>query len=142
MKHNVATSWVDGLTFSSQIGDHRITMDAKPEVGGRNLGPNPKRLMLSALTGCTGMDVVALFKKMRIVVDDFSVSAEAELTEEHPIHYKSIHLIYSVTGRSLDENQIRKAIDLSIERYCGISHMLKKATDLTYDLRLEEDTPA
>jgi putative redox protein len=136
--HTVETNWIDGLAFTTTIGDHSINMDAKPEVGGRNLGPNPKRLLLSALTGCTGMDVVSLFKKMRQEVEDFSINASAELTEEHPIHYKRIHLKYKVTGTNLDENKVKRAVELSMERYCGISHMLGKATELDYSVEIEE----
>lgn len=136
--HTVETKWVDGLAFSTTIGDHSINMDAKPEVGGRNLGASPKRMLLSALTGCTGMDVVSLFKKMRQDVEDFSIDASAELTEEHPIHYKSIHLKYKVSGTNLDENKVRKAISLSMERYCGISYMLSKATNLDFSVEIEE----
>lgn len=136
MKHKITTQWKNGMVLESTIGDHTITMDAKPEVGGENKGASPKKIMLSALTGCTGMDVLSLFKKMRQEVTYFNIKAEADLTEEHPVHYGSIRLFYTVRGENLDESKIKKAIDLSMERYCGISYMLGKAADISYDLKI------
>lgn len=136
MKHEVKTFWKEGLALESTIGDHNIMMDAKPEVGGTNRGPSPKKVMLSALTGCTGMDVLSLLKKMRQDITDFNIHAEADMTSEHPMHYNKINLVYQVEGNNLDEVKVRKAIDLSMERYCGISYMLGKAADITYDLEI------
>lgn len=137
MEHKVQTNWKDGLTFESDVVGFKITMDAKPEVGGRNLGPNPKPVLLSALTGCTGMDVASLLKKMRQDVTDFSMEAKANMTDEHPKHYDQIHITYKFKGNNLDESKIRKAVDLSMERYCGVSYMLSKAAKLSYDIVIE-----
>jgi len=142
MNHKVETEWIDGLTFSSKIGDHSIMIDAKPEVGGRNLGPSPKKLLLASLAGCTGMDVVSLFKKMRLEVDDFSIEVVGELTDEHPKHYDEIKMVYKVYGKNLAEEKIKKAINLSIEKYCGVSFMLEKSTKISYEIQILDSIEA
>jgi putative redox protein len=93
--------------------------------------------MLSALTGCPGMDVAALLNKMRQDVTDFSMEAKANMTDEHPKHYDKIHITYKFKGNNLDESKIKKAVDLSMERYCGVSYMLSKAAKLSYDIVIE-----
>jgi putative redox protein len=117
-------------------------IDAKPEVGGRNLGPSPKKLLLASLAGCTGMDVVSLFKKMRFEVDDFSIEVVGELTDEHPQHYDEIKMIYKVYGKNLEEEKIKKAINLSIEKYCGVSYMLEKSSKLSYEIQILDSIEA
>lgn len=137
MEHKVSTQWKDGLTFESDVVGFKMVMDAKPEVGGQDRGPNPKPVMLSALTGCTGMDVASLMKKMRQDVTDFHIDASAQMTDEHPKHYGSIHIIYKFKGNNLDEAKLKKAVDLSIERYCGITYMLGQVAKITYDIVVE-----
>lgn len=134
MEHKVSTQWKDGLAFESDVVGFNLTMDAKAEVGGENKGPNPKTVMLSALTGCTGMDVASLLKKMRVDVTDFQMNASATMTDEHPKHYNSIHITYQFTGKDIDENKVKKAVDLSMSKYCGITYMLGKTAKITYDI--------
>ena len=126
-----------GMSFDTFIDGHTITMDADPNFGGMNKGPKPKPLLLKALTGCTGMDVVSLLNKMRVEFTDFSVSAEAELTEEHPKYYHKIHLVYSIKSKPEYHQKIEKAVNLSNDRYCGVSFMLSKSSDLTHEIRYE-----
>jgi len=136
MKQTLNTSWKGNMQFDALVGDHHVIMDASPEVGGENAGVRPKSLMLASLAGCTGMDVVSILKKMRIEPKTFDIRIEAELTEEHPKHYTSMHLIYEFSGDNLDEEKLRKAIDLSQERYCGVSAAYRKALELTYEIRI------
>jgi putative redox protein len=137
MEHKVQTNWREGLTFDSEVVGFKMTMDAKPEVGGQDRGPNPKPVMLSAMTGCTGMDVASLMKKMRQDMTDFHIEATAKMTDEHPKHYGEIHMIYRFKGNNLDEAKVKKAVDLSIEKYCGITYMLGKTAKITYDIVIE-----
>jgi len=137
MEHKVSTKWKENLAFESDVVGFKINMDAKPEVGGQNTGPNPKPVMLSALTGCTGMDVASLLKKMRQDVTDFSIDASAHMTDEHPKHYDTIHLIYRFSGKDLEESKVKKAVDLSIEKYCGITYMLGQVAKITYDIVID-----
>jgi putative redox protein len=113
-------------------------MDAGPQVGGENLGPRPKPLMLAALGGCTGMDVISILGKMRVEVDSFNVVVEGELTEEHPKYFTKMHVIYEFTGKNLPLDKLKKAVELSEERYCGVSATLKKAVELTTEIKITE----
>ncbi len=127
------------MAFDSVVGNHHITLDSAKEFGGRNRGTTPKPLILTSLGGCTGMDVVSLLKKMRVEFEGFSVTAEADVSDDHPKVYTRIHLIYEFTGKDLPPDKVKKAVDLSQERYCGVSAMLRKAADLTYEIRLNEE---
>ena len=134
MKHNVNTTWKENMTFDSLVSGHHVIMDASTDGGGENKGPRPKELMLTALAGCTGMDVVSILKKMRVEVENFTVNIEANVTEEHPKHYDSMHIIYAFTGKDLPLDKLEKAVKLSQEQYCGVSYMYKKAMEVTYEI--------
>lgn len=135
MKHNLNTSWKGDMAFEAVLaGGHNLIMDASSEVGGKNSGPRPKELMLASLAGCTGMDVISILKKMRIEPKNFDIKIEADLTEEHPKHYEKMHIIYSFSGENLDREKLIKAVELSQERYCGVSAAYKKAMELSYEV--------
>ena len=134
MKHNVNTTWKENMTFDSLVSGHHVIMDASKDGGGENKGPRPKELMLTALAGCTGMDVVSILKKMRVEVENFNVNIEANVTEEHPKHYDSLHIIYEFTGKDLPLDKLEKAVKLSQEQYCGVSYMYKKAMEVTFEI--------
>ncbi len=134
MKKQIDMNWQGGMAFTTELDGHKVVVDASPENDGENLGPRPKALMLVALGGCTGMDVVSILKKMRVEVDWFNVKIEGDLTEEHPKHFTDIKLIYEFKGNGLTVDKVRKAVDLSMERYCGVAAVYKKALNLTYDI--------
>ncbi|HSG29601.1 MAG TPA: OsmC family protein, partial [Candidatus Krumholzibacterium sp.] len=115
---------------------HEIVLDASPENGGEDRGPRPKQLMLVALGGCTGMDVVSILKKMHVDVEGFTVSVEGELTDEHPKYYRKIHVIYEFRGAGLPMDKIEKAVSLSEERYCGVSALYRQAVEVTSEIRV------
>ena len=124
-----------GMSFDTIIDEHNITVDADANFGGQGKGPRPKPLVLQALTGCTGMDVVSLLNKMRVDYSDFTVTVEGEWTDEHPKYYQKIHLIYSIKTKPEFHAKVEKAIDLSQERYCGVSYMLKQSSELTHEIK-------
>ncbi len=136
MKHTVKTSWLGNMKFDAVVSGHHLTMDASPEVGGTNEGPRPKELMLASLAGCTGMDVVSILKKMRVELEQFDIEVDAQLTEEHPKHYTAMHITYIFRGQDLDMEKLKKAIELSQERYCGVSAAYRKAMEITYEIRI------
>lgn len=136
MKHIVETTWKGNMKFESDLDGHKVLMDALPENGGEDLGARPKKLMLAALAGCTGMDVVSLLKKMRVEFDDLEIVVEGDVTEEHPKHYDGMHIIYKIIGGNPDPEKVKKAIDMSQEKYCGVSAAYRKAMDVTYEIKI------
>lgn len=137
MKHSVKTSWKGQMAFDSEVSGHTFRMDAPAEANGADSGPRPKELMLSSVAGCTGMDVVSLLNKMRVEIKDFKILVEADLTDEHPKHYTKMHITYVFYGKDLPTDKIQKAVELSQERYCGVSFMFKKAFEVTYEIKIE-----
>lgn len=138
MRHTVETSWKGEMLFDALVSGHHVFMDAAPEFGGQNQGPRPKQLMLASLAGCTGMDVVSILKKMKVEPDSFNIRVEAEASDEHPKLYTQMHLIYEFTGKDLPMDKLRKAVDLSQEKYCGVSAAYRKAMPVTYEIKINE----
>ena len=138
MKESIMVNWLGDLSFETEIDGHNIILDAKADVGGKNRGPRPKPLMMVALAGCTGMDVAALLKKMRVEVDGFNVRIDGELTEDHPKHFIAMHIVYEFKGKDLPLDKLKRAIELSQERYCGVSASYKKAMKLSYEIKITD----
>lgn len=138
--HAVTTEWKEGMHFASEVNGNQIMLDAASQFGGSGKGSQPKELMLTALTGCTGMDVVSLLNKMRVPFGSFSVEARANLTQEHPKHYDRVHLIYRISARESDRDKIEKAINLSQDKYCGVSYMFKKFAEVSYEVNLSSQS--
>lgn len=134
MKHSVDTSWKGNMKFDAVVSGHHVIMDALPAVGGNDEGARPKELMLAALAGCTGMDVISILKKMRIEPEYFNIRVEADMTEEHPKHYTAMHIFYEFRGENLETDKLQKAVDLSQERYCGVSTSYRKAMEITHEI--------
>ncbi len=130
--HEVATKWVADMEFASEIDDHIIHLDTVEAGGGHNNGPKPKALLLSALSGCTGMDVVSMLRKMHVEFSDFNLLAKADLTDEHPRVYSKIELIYQIKVKLEDQDKVAKAVHLSKEKYCGVSAMLSKVCPIEF----------
>ena len=125
------------MSFEAEVNGFKITLDADEAVGGQNLGPRPKALTLVSLAGCTSMDVISILKKMRVNPDYFNVEVEGELTEEHPKYYEHIHIKYIFRGKDLPMDKLEKAINLSQDRYCGVSAMLNKSARITHEIVVE-----
>ena len=136
MKHTVDTSWKGNMLFDANVSGHHVMMDALPAVGGEDKGARPKELMLAALAGCTGMDVVSILRKMRVEFTGLNIRVEADVTEDHPKHYDKMHIIYEFTGRDLQKDQLKKAVELSQDRYCGVSFVYKKAMEVSYEIQI------
>ncbi len=127
--------WKDGMTFEVQLDGHHIVIDAMPEHGGRDLGPRPKGLTVSSLVGCTGMDVISILNKMRQEVTAFEVAGEAQLADEHPKRFTAIKVIYRVEGE-INSEKLKHAVELSEDRYCGVSATLRPSVELTSEIWL------
>ncbi len=124
MEHIVDTSFVRDRVFSAAIDDHMLVMDSPEE--GPSAGPSPKKLMLASLGACTGIDVVSILEKMQVPHSHFKISTRAVLTEEHPKVYSEVYIIYHIKVAEEHQAKVKKAVDLSIEKYCGVMAMFEK----------------
>ncbi len=138
MAEKVNVKYQDGMSFESEVNGHKITIDAMESVGGRDLGPRPKPLLLLSLAGCTGMDVISILKKMRVEPEAFDIDVEGEMTDEHPKYYYLIRLNYRFKGKDLPMAKLEKAVNLSQDRYCGVTAMLQKAAKIEHEIIVEE----
>jgi putative redox protein len=138
MKDSIQLDWLSDMAFETEVNGHKIYLDAGEKVGGKNLGPRPKAFMMVALAGCTGMDVVSILKKMRVTYEALSIKIEGDLTEEHPKKFSEMKVIYSFKGKDLPLEKIQKAVDLSKERYCGVSANYKDSFPVSHEVRIEE----
>jgi putative redox protein len=138
MKNKVDVKWMDKMAFEATVNDHKIVIDAMEAVGGEDRGPRPKGLLLLSLGGCTGMDVVSMLKKMRVEFDYFNVEVEGELTEEHPKYYHTITINYIFKGKDLPMEKLEKAVNLSQDRYCGVTAMLEKAATIKHNIIVKD----
>ena len=129
---NTTTTCIKKNEFNSQQGHNSIKLD-----GSKEKGFSPKALLLSGLAGCSGIDVVDILEKMRVEFADFTIDIEAEQTEEHPKVFKMVLITYRIKTAKENEDKIKKAIELSLEKYCGVSAMLKKNSPVRYELVLE-----
>lgn len=121
------TTWIKGHEFEAEHEGNKIQIDGSTENG-----HGPKALLLSALAGCSGIDVVDILTKMKTEFSDLIIEVEADQTEEHPKVFKEIHITYKIKTARKNENKVKKAIDLSLEKYCGVSAMLKKNSAIDY----------
>ena len=135
MKANIA--WQEGVSFLGQVGSgHSVLMDGAPEAGGKNLGPRPMEMILLGLGGCTAFDVVHILRKGRQAITGCQVEMDAQRAIEDPKVFTRIHLHFIITGKDLDSRQVERAINLSAEKYCSASIMLKATVDITHDYEI------
>lgn len=138
MKHIVDLSWKQNVAFETDMDGHKVLIDANKESGGDDLGPRPKKLMLTALAGCTGIDVIMILKKMKVVPESFNVVVEGDLTDEHPKKYNKMKVIYQFKGDDLPMDKLEKAVKLSKEKYCGVSAVYKDVMDVKTEIKIIE----
>ena len=130
--------WLGGLAFSVEQDGHQFIIDGSEKFGGEDRGPRPKNLLLTALIGCTGMDVVSILKKMKVENFTLTVSASGEYTEDHPRVFKFINIEYLFRGNKLPEKKIERAVLLSQDRYCGVSAMLRSSVQMNHNIVIED----
>lgn len=123
---------VRGMTFAGLTeSGHWVTVDGPPEFGGSSAAIRPKELILISLGACTGSDVVSILQKKRVKLAGFEVRLKAQVAEEHPQVYTRIHIEYVFYGENLSTADLERAIDLSQNKYCPVSAMLKNSVELT-----------
>jgi len=126
--------WSSGMSFKSAQDGHDLMLDLPVDMGGTDQGPKPKTLLLTGLGGCTAMDVVSILKKMQVEIEGLKIHISADLTEEHPKVFKSIHIRYEFSGKDLPLSKLERAVNLSLEKYCGVSAMLAKACPINHEI--------
>ncbi len=132
--HEIETQWMGKMQFNSLVNGHTIVMDAPERAGGEDNGPIPKPFVLTALSGCSGMDVASILRKTDKQVQDFSIVATGELSKQPPMTYTSIHMKYTFTGDDSRREAALNAVLDSQEKYCGVSYLLKKAIPVTWEV--------
>lgn len=125
------TVWEKDHEFTSHLDHNSIKIDAS-----RKHGFGPKALLLAGLAGCSGVDIVDILKKMRVKFSDFQIEVKAAQTEDNPKVYKDIYILYQIKTAKQQEDKVRKAIELSLEKYCGVSAMLRKNSPIHYELEI------
>ena len=129
--------WLDHMTFVGESGSgHSVVMDSSPDAGGRELGVRPMEMLLLGLGGCTAIDVVSILKKSRQDLHDCEVLIDAERADQVPKVFTRIHIHFIVSGKDLDDTRVRKAVDLSADKYCSASRMLEKTAAITHDYEI------
>jgi putative redox protein len=135
--------WVENAEFVGETGSgHAMVIDGPAEIGGRNLGPRPMELMLLAVGSCSAVDIVHILKKARQPVSGCEVKVSGERAETDPKVFTRIHLQFIVSGTGLSENQVRRAVELSAEKYCSASIMLQKACPVSHGYELRQNGAA
>jgi len=134
MKHEIETMWMGKLQFNALINGHTVVMDAPERVGGEDNGPIPKPFVLSALSGCTGMDVVSILRREGRQLHEFNLKVSGEISKQPPLQYTSTHIVYEMKGNAEDRDAALDAVMRSQEEICGVSHMLKKIIPVTWQV--------
>ncbi|MBP75808.1 MAG: hypothetical protein CMK85_05220 [Pseudomonadales bacterium] len=132
--------WVDGVMFLGESGSgHTVVMDGPPEAGGRNMGIRPMETVLVGLGGCASFDVVSILKKARQDIRDVHTELAAERADVEPKGFTKIHLHFVVTGKNLKEAHVKRAVELSAEKYCSASILMGRAgVEVTHDYEIVE----
>jgi putative redox protein len=126
-------SWKGNLAFEAETeSGHLFMLDAKPEVGGEDKGPRPMEVLLVSLAGCTGMDVASILKKKRVNLQSMNVKINAEQAPQHPKYFTRIDVEFNFEGKDIKEKDIKQAIELSKDKYCSVSAMLKDKAEISY----------
>jgi putative redox protein len=131
--------WLENAAFVAETGSgHAIVVDGPAEIGGRNLGPRPMELMLLSVGSCSAVDIVHILKKARQPVAGCEVAVSGTRAETDPKVFTKIHLHFIVSGKGLSENQVRRAVELSAEKYCSASIMLGKTAEVSHGFELRQ----
>jgi putative redox protein len=137
-RHSIETEWKQNMHFASSVQGHTIHMDKLPQHGGEDTGPRPKPLLLSAISGCAGMELIAVLQKMRIHPKSLRIDVTGDLGDSHPKIYTDVYVKYVMEGDLSEKDRIEKAIKLVEEKYCGIVAMVKHFARFTSELEMHD----
>ena len=134
MKHESNTLWKENFHFTTEIDGLEVHFD-NVHGKGEAQGVSPKKMLLSSLAGCSGMDLVAfLQKKHKVPFSDFSMQTTGTLTEVLPKYYDQIHLTYTIRIAKEHQHLVNEGVTLSLEKFCGVQAMLEKAATITHEI--------
>ncbi|MBC7534611.1 MAG: OsmC family protein [Ferruginibacter sp.] len=133
MSHHISTVFNQGMSFTAIVDSHTVNMDSQ-EDSSLESGASPKKLMLAALAGCTGIDVVSILNKMKVVFSEFSIDITARMTETHPKIYDHVKITYKIKLAEEDKPKMEKAVKLSEEKYCAVSAMFRTFAKLEVEI--------
>lgn len=136
MKTFVNVKWDSNLKFKADLFGKELVLDAASDAGGNDEGFRPKSLMMVALAGCTGMDVISILKKMKVDVTYFNLRIEGNIRDEHPRKYESMKIIYEFKGNDLELEKLQKAVNLSVEKYCGVNANYRDSMQMEYEINI------
>ena len=130
--------WLDGVAFVGESGSgHAVVLDGTPAAGGRNIGMRPMETLLIGLGACSAFDVVTILRKARQEVTDCQVELEAERADSVPAVFTRVHMQFVISGSKIRESAVRRAVDLSAEKYCSATAMLRGSVEITHGYRIE-----
>lgn len=133
----VTVKWLDEMTFVGETDSgHAVVMDAAPDVGGHNLGARPMEMLLLGTGGCSSIDVIHILKKARQAVSDCRCEVSAERAASDPKVFTKIHLHFVVSGQNLSENHVRRAVELSAQKYCSASIMFAQIAEVGHSYEI------
>jgi putative redox protein len=131
---------IDGMAFTARTSEgHQLVVDATAAAGGHGAGPLPMELLLLGLGGCTGMDVISILRKMRQDVTGYRITLHGERADEHPKVFTDIVVVHDVSGRNLNPEHVRRAIELSATRYCSAAAMLGKVARIDERFHIRDE---
>jgi putative redox protein len=134
---DVQLEWTEGLKFISTSGSkHQVVLDASPEHGGTDSGLRPMEALLSSLGSCTGMDLVTILRKKKRKLNNLKVSLHGERAPVHPHVFTRISMEYQIWGEDITDDDVRWALDLSLNKYCSVAAMLKQCCTINFKWRI------
>ena len=132
--------FVENMQFvATADSGHAVIMDAPPSAGGNSSGAKPSELLLMGFGGCSGMDVVSILKKKKQDVTAFEMNVDGDTAESHPRYFTDIHIEYVITGRNISEDAVKRAIELSLNKYCTVGNTIGKAAKITHSYKIIQE---
>jgi putative redox protein len=126
-----------GMQFVGEADSrHAVVMDSEEKFGGRDSGPRPMELLLMGIGGCSGMDVISILKKKREKVTGLEINVDGKMAEDYPHKYTEIDIEYVVTGKNLSDEAVKRAVQLSMDKYCSVKATLEGSAKITFSYRI------
>lgn len=138
---NIKVKWIEDMIMMAESSSgHSIIMDGPVDLGGRNIGFRPMEMLLIGMAGCSVVDVINILKKMREKINNCSAEVIAQRAKQEPKIFTEIHIKFKLEGANVDANKVKKAIDLSMQKYCSASIMLSKTAKIKHSFKIIKST--